>query len=281
MKNKGIFAKIMLFVSLIVLVSVCLANSTYAWLKIETKKGIYPYYDVEFVTPSSDFYVMLEIATGEQYNAQTGEYETTYVPSSDVSYRDQVMYPGDSINLRFRIANLGGETSLSIYFTNILDTMLKDEETGEFIDEFLSQYILIGSSNFEIRTSGDDGEDGFLFYASDRMAFEEEDITPYDSGEEYCTSELDGCYVHNIGMLFAGNLTIPHSEFQNGYNQTSYDNELAAIEAGTNTYVDKMNLLYRAYTHVELQWYIMFDRSASVSATESVFKIGTVFLSVD
>ena len=44
MKRKGIFAKIMLFVSLLVLIAICSVNSTYAWLKIDTQKGIYPYF---------------------------------------------------------------------------------------------------------------------------------------------------------------------------------------------------------------------------------------------
>lgn len=275
-KKKYLFHRLTaLLIFVLSIISVCVYG-TYAWIKVSSERGIYPFYNVEMSTPTDSFYVKVEVAVDEIYNEETNDFDVIYEDIDKVDFSTKLVYPGDRLNFRFLVYNFGGQdTSISIYFKDIIDTKVSDTT-------YLSQDIILGSPSF----NGNDGKVndsyGFLFYAGEKMNYGTENLTSVEIENTVCSNGEAECYLNNSNVRFANNVNIKASEFNDGYTKAYFDSQMEIIkESSDNFEQDRRNLVYETYVPTELNWYMLLDRESTIETANSLFRIGTILFAVD
>ena len=278
-KRKYFLPRVTLLYILFASIFLSCVYATYAWVQISSMKGIYPYYEVQFTTPTDSFYVKVEVAVDEVYNEETNDYDTIYQDIREVDLSQKSIYPGDRLNFRFLVYNFGGQdTSISIYFKNIIDTLVSE---GEEI-KYLSEDIILGSPSFNGNSGKAEDNYGFLFYASERMSYLDENLTPAIVEGTVCENENVKCFMNNSNVKFANNVHIEASSFKPGYDRDYFDSKIEELkQTSTNFDYDRQELVFQCFEPTELNWYMLLDRESTIETANSLFRIGTIFFAVD
>ena len=278
-KRKYFLPRVTLLYILFASIFLSCVYATYAWVQISSMKGIYPYYEVQFTTPTDSFYVKVEVAVDEVYNEETNDYDTIYQDIRDVDLSKQAIYPGDRLNFRFLVYNFGGQdTSISIYFKNIIDTLVLEGEKTKY----LSEDIILGSPSFNGNSGKAEDNYGFLFYASERMSYLDENLTPAIVEGTVCENEDTKCFMNNSNVKFANNVHIKASSFNSGYDRNYFENKVEELKQGSTDFDnDRKELVFQCFQPTELNWYMLLDRESTIETANSLFRIGTIFFAVD
>ena len=276
-KRKYLFPRLTVLLLLVFTICASCVYSTYAWIKVSSKKGIYPFYDVQMNTPTDSFYVKVEVAIGEEFNEETNDYDVIYEDIDNVDLSDKLVYPGDRLNFRFMVYNFGGQdTSISIIFKDIIDTKVNDAS------KFLSHDIVLGSPSFNGNDGGVNNSYGFLFYASERLSYNDDNLTSVSIDNTVCATDQADCYHNNSSLIFAQNVGIKASPYKDGKNETYFNTRMEEIKTESDDFEhDRKNLVYECFEPTELDWYILIDRASTIETASSLFSIGTILFAVD
>lgn len=276
-KRKYVLPKATLLLILVISILCTCVYNTFAWVQISSKKGIYPFYNVELNTPTDSFYVKVEVAVDEIFNPETNDYDVIYEEIEKVDLSQKAIYPGDRLNFRFSVYNFGGQnTSISIYFKDIIDTKVGEN------NDFFSKDIVVGSPSFNGNDGGINNTYGFLFYIGERMSYNNNNLTPISVDNTVCSNGLAECYMNNSSVPFATNIGIKASSYNSGYNEIYFNMKMEELKNYSTDFENqRKSLVYECFTPTQLDWYILLDRASTIETANSLFSIGTILFAVD